>query len=82
MQEMQETQVWSVGWEDALEEEMAFQYSCLENPMDRGAWWATVHGVERSQTWLNTLTQSNNHKAWERIQEHVIPWVTAVQQNY
>ena len=22
-----------------------FQYSCLENPMDRGAWWATVHGV-------------------------------------
>ena len=25
------------------------QYSCLENPMDRGAWWATVHGVEKSQ---------------------------------
>ena len=24
-----------------------FQYSCLENPMDRGAWWATVHGVTR-----------------------------------
>ena len=23
------------------------QYSCLENPMDRGAWWATVHGVRR-----------------------------------
>ena len=23
------------------------QYSCLENPMDRGAWWATVHGVEK-----------------------------------
>ena len=23
------------------------QYSCLENPMDRGAWWATVHGVAR-----------------------------------
>ena len=28
------------------------QYSCLENPMDRGAWWATVHGVEKSQTRL------------------------------
>ena len=28
----------------------ALQYSCLENPMDRGAWWATVHGVKRSQT--------------------------------
>ena len=27
-------------------------YSCLENPMDRGAWWATVHGVTKSQTRL------------------------------
>ena len=26
------------------------QYSCPENPMDRGAWWATVHGVTKSQT--------------------------------
>ena len=26
-----------------------FQYSCLENPMDRGAWWASVHGVTKSQ---------------------------------
>ena len=26
------------------------QNSCLENPMDRGTWWATVHGVEKSQT--------------------------------
>ena len=30
-----------------------FQYSFLENPMDRGAWWATVHGVTKSQTWLS-----------------------------
>ena len=29
-----------------------FQYSCLGNPMDRGAWWATVHGVVRSWTRL------------------------------
>ena len=29
-----------------------FQYSCLENPMDRGAWWATVHGVAKSWTGL------------------------------
>ena len=28
----------------------ALQYSCLENPMDRGSWWATVHGVAKSQT--------------------------------
>ena len=27
--------------------------SCLENPMDRGAWWATVHGVTKSQIQLN-----------------------------
>ena len=29
------------------------QYSCLENPMDRGAWWAIVHGVAKSQTQLS-----------------------------
>ena len=33
-----------------------FQYSCLENPMDRGAWQATVHGVAKSQTWLSDFT--------------------------
>ena len=31
----------------------SLQYSCLENPMDRGAWWATVLGVTESQTWLS-----------------------------
>ena len=30
-----------------------FQYSCLENPMDRGAWWVTVHGVANSQIQLS-----------------------------
>ena len=30
------------------------QYSCLENSMDRGAWWDTVHGVPKSQIWLST----------------------------
>ena len=29
------------------------QYSCLENPMDRGAWWAAVHGVPKSRTRLS-----------------------------
>ena len=33
----------------------ALQYSCLENPMDRGAWWATVHGVTKSWTPLKPL---------------------------
>ena len=32
------------------------QYSCLENPMDRGAWWATVHGVAKSRTRLSDFT--------------------------
>ena len=34
----------------------SLQYSCLENPMDRGAWRATVHGVLKSQTWLSYFT--------------------------
>ena len=37
-----DTQVRSLGGEDPLEEGMALQYSCLENPMNRGAWGATV----------------------------------------
>ena len=31
------------------------QYSCLENPMDRGAWWGTVHEVTKNRTQLSTL---------------------------
>ena len=33
------------------------QYSCLENSMDGGAWWATVHGVAKSWTQLSNFTQ-------------------------
>ena len=32
------------------------QYSCLENPMDGGAWWAAVHGVTKSRTRLKRLS--------------------------
>ena len=41
----------------------ALQYSCLENPMDRGrgAWWAIVHGVTKSWTWRFSLVQSLSH---------------------
>ena len=46
---MQDTQVQSLGQEDPLEKEMVTHSSiCLGNPMDRGAWWATVHGVTRA----------------------------------
>ena len=34
----------------------ALQYSCLENPMDGGAWWVTLHGVAKSPTWLSDFT--------------------------
>ena len=49
---MQEIWVGYLGWEDPLEEEMSTCSSILpwKNPMDRGAWWATVHGVAKSQT--------------------------------
>ena len=40
------------------------QYSCLENPMDRGAWWAAVHGVAKSRTRLNDFTFTFMH--WRR----------------
>ena len=38
------------------------QYSCLGNHMDRGAWWAIVHGVAKSQTWLSTHTHTHTHR--------------------
>ena len=42
------------------------QYSCLENPMDRGAWWAAVHGVAKSRTWLSDFTFTSHFHALER----------------
>ena len=47
---VQETRVQSLGWEDPPGERNGnpLQHSCLENSMDRGAWWATVHGVAKS----------------------------------
>ena len=38
------------------------QYSCLENPMDRRAWWATVYGVAKSQIRLSAHTHTHNTK--------------------
>ena len=47
---MQETPDQFLGREDTLEIGYPLQYSCLENPMDRVAWWATVQGITKSQT--------------------------------
>ena len=38
----------------------SLQYSCLENPRDRGAWWATVYGVAQSRTQLKRLSSSSS----------------------
>ena len=59
---MWETWVRSLGWEDPLEEGMAIHSSILAGrlPMDRGAWWATVHGVAKSWTLLSM--QKNKQK--------------------
>ena len=52
---VQETWIQSLGWEDSLEKEMATHSSILglDNLMDRGAWWAAVHGVAMSQAPLS-----------------------------
>ena len=39
---------WTTNWDEG--NGTPLQYSCLENPMDGGAWWAAVHGVTKSQT--------------------------------
>ena len=52
---MWETWVRSLGWDDPLEKEMATHSSILawKNLMDRGAWWAAVHGVAKSWAQLS-----------------------------
>ena len=53
------------------------QYSCLENPMDRGAWWAAVHGVAKSRTRLSDFTLTFHfHALEEEMATHssVLAW--------
>ena len=66
--EMQETWVRSLGWEDPLEEGMATHSSILacRIPMDRGAWWVTVHRVAKSWTRLKQV--STAQKNFKRVQ--------------
>ena len=57
-----ETWVQSLGWEDPPRggHGNPLQYSCLENPRDRGAWWAAVSGVTQSRTRLKRLSSSSS----------------------
>ena len=53
------------------------QYSCLENPMDGGAWKASVHGVAKSRTWLSDFTFTFHFHALEKemaIHSSVLAW--------
>ena len=45
---------------------MATQYSCLENPMDRGTWWAAVHGVAKSRAQLSVFTFTFHFQALKK----------------
>ena len=57
-------EMWKIPWRRAWQ---PFQDSCLENPMDRGAWRPTAHGVTKSQTWLSDLACTHAH--------HFIPYL-------
>ena len=44
-----------------------FQYSCLENFMGRGAWWAVVHGAAKNWTWLRDSTHTRDKKNLQTV---------------
>ena len=63
------------------------QYSCLENSKDRGAWWATVHGVAKSWTQLSPHTTSMKHRKcsqriWVQVQATALTRMTLDQSHY
>ena len=51
------------------------QCSCLENPRDRGAWWAAVYGVAQSQTRLKRLSSSSNSSSIDTVQAYELSLV-------
>ena len=55
-----------LGYNNGEGNDTPLQYSCLENPMDRGAWWATVHGVAKSRTRLSDFTLTFHFPALEK----------------
>ena len=64
---MQETRVQFLGKSPGEGNGNTLHYSCLENPMDRGVWWATVHGVERIRHDLATKPPHRLHDSSELI---------------
>ena len=51
------------------------QYSCLENPRDRGAWWAAVYGVAQSQTRLKRLSSSSSSRLQNPVGDTLGKWM-------
>ena len=70
---MQETLVQPLDWVDPLEEDNLLQFSCLENPTDRGAWRATVHGVAKSQTLLCTSSHTMSLLGTSKEKQQFLP---------
>ena len=71
---MQKTGVWSLGREDPPGggNGNPLQYSCLENPMNRGVWWALVHKVAQSWTLLKWLSTHGTHINKSSLRSSVI----------
>ena len=67
---LRETWVRSLGWDDPLEEGMATHSNILawRIPVDRGAWWAAVHGVAESDTTAHSTTQATGYHlgSWKK----------------
>ena len=57
---------WIVWWPIGEGNGTPLQYSCLENPMDGGTWWAAVHGVAKSRTRLSDFTFTFHFHALEK----------------
>ena len=68
---------WSLHLESRRRQWHPLQYSCLENPMGGGAWWAAVHGVAKSQTRLSNLTFTFHFHALEKemaVHSSILAW--------
>ena len=63
------------GWGISPEEghDNLLQYSCLENPLDRRTWWAMVHRITKSQTWLKGLRTYTQLVLWLKHLTNVSP---------
>ena len=53
------------------------QHPCLENPMDRRAWWTTVHGVTKSQTWLKQLSTHMFRDSKSQLKIHSLLFISS-----